>query len=225
MPEISRNHSAPAPAPTRVINAGKGGHNTRDLLARYEADAAVHRPDLLILGVGTNDALNSANSVPLHEYRENARKLIHNVRACGASIMVLTPLPCMDEYVLERHDAGFFRGETPSARVARYVEALKTLCASERVPVVDLYGLFLREAPPRETAASWLCNPANSGKRDGVHPTDAGYEAITTAIIKLIRCRALPHQRVVCFGDSITYGEGASTGKSYPARLQKLLEA
>jgi lysophospholipase L1-like esterase len=33
----------------------------------------------------------------------------------------------------------------------------------------------------------------------------------------------LPTKKIVCFGDSITHGDGGTEGHSYPAYLKKLL--
>lgn len=54
-----------------IINAGVGGNNSRALLARLEEDVLSRDPSLVIIMVGTNDALNSGALVSLDEYREN----------------------------------------------------------------------------------------------------------------------------------------------------------
>ena len=50
-----------------------------------------------------------------------------------------------------------------------------------------------------------------------------GYRAIGIAVYERIIDNKLPHERVVCFGDSITKGDGSIDNKSYPAYLKKLL--
>src|SRR3546814_8774250 len=50
-----------------IVNAGRSGNNTRNLLARLDKDCLALRPSLVILMVGTND-MNSRNHVPLAEY-------------------------------------------------------------------------------------------------------------------------------------------------------------
>ncbi|HEX2949579.1 MAG TPA: GDSL-type esterase/lipase family protein, partial [Armatimonadota bacterium] len=42
---------------SEVLNAGVGGNNTRMLLERLDADVLAQHPDLVVLMVGTNDAL------------------------------------------------------------------------------------------------------------------------------------------------------------------------
>jgi len=59
-----------------VVNAGRGGHNSRNLLARLDRDVLAHEPTLVVVMVGTNDVLNHGNAVPLREYRANLLELL-----------------------------------------------------------------------------------------------------------------------------------------------------
>ncbi len=42
-------------------------------------------------------------------------------------------------------------------------------------------------------------------------------------VYEYIMNKNLPHKRIVCFGDSITHGDGSIDKESYPAYLKKLL--
>lgn len=211
-----------------VINAGKGGNNTRNLLKRWESDALVNRPDLVILGCGTNDAINSGNFVPLAEFDRNLKQLIGSIRASGAKVIIMTPLPCIDEYVLTRHSPAFYADQKPSEKIKAYLAVMKKRCKEEDVLLVDLYDLFVREGNIGEEVGSWLRNLKNSRQTDGVHPTPTGYKAIAQKVREEISKARLNPKVIVCFGDSITFGAGAKTAsrdESYPAVLQGLLEA
>ncbi|HEX2845751.1 MAG TPA: hypothetical protein VHN59_04305, partial [Chitinophagaceae bacterium] len=70
---------------------------------------------------------------------------------------------------------------------------------------------------------SLLRNEENSKKTDGVHPTPNGYRFLGLAVSQFIQFNQLPAERIVCFGDSITRGDGSVDGESYPAYLKKLL--
>ena len=78
----------------RVINAGIGGNNSRNLLARIDSDVLRHRPDLVILMVGSNDMLNSNNAVPLAEYEKNLDQLAAKIVRSGSKLVLMTLLPC-----------------------------------------------------------------------------------------------------------------------------------
>jgi len=74
-----------------------------------------------------------------------------------------------------------------------------------------------------------MSNVINAGVADGVHPTSQGYALIAAVIYQAIRDYRLPAERIVCLGDSITFGAhmpgaGTATGLTYPARLVALLD-
>lgn len=214
---------------TTVINAGIAGNNTRDLLVRFERDVAGHDPDLVILGVGSNDALNSRNPVPLAEYAENIRRLIILAKGIGAGVTVLIPLPCYDPYVLERHSSDFFGAETPSEKLENYCQILREICNERNVAVIDVRQHFIAHGSIGTSSRSWLRNEANCGTRDGTHPTEAGFRELAHFVFQAIKTNDQSAQKLVCFGDSITYGGGEEIKPgqvmphSYPAILRTLL--
>jgi lysophospholipase L1-like esterase len=65
---------------------------------------------------------------------------------------------------------------------------------------------------------------ANSNKRDGIHPTPNGYRFMALTVYDYIINHKLPCAGIVCFGDSITKGDGTITRESYPAYLRQLLK-
>jgi len=216
------------PGKPKVINAGRGGHNSRNLLARLDRDVLAHRPDLVVLMVGTNDVLNHGNAVPLKEYRANLGKLIKRVRAAKSRVLLATILPCHAPFLLSRHPAEFYGSDGPAGRIRKANAVVRAVAKATRVVVVDLHALFEARGHVGAERQSWLRNPANSRARDGVHPTAEGYQAMAEAIASAIAKHRLPHRRIVCLGDSITYGagmKGAGTaeGETYPAVLARLL--
>jgi hypothetical protein len=46
------------------------------------------------------------------------------------------------------------------------------------------------------------------------------YEKLGVAVFEVLKGRALPEDKVVCYGDSLTFGVNAE-GQSYPAVLQR----
>lgn len=215
---------------TILVNAGKGGNNSRDLLKRLESDVLIHQPDLVIVGVGTNDAINSKNPVSLSEFETNCTTLIQKIRASGAEVIFLDPPPCYDPFVLKRHTPDFFRDESPSQKIRTYRAVLAKTCARESASIIKIYETFLAKGNIGEDKASWMQNPENSGKTDGVHPTAEGYQAIAGLVAQSLRENGLQsNRRIVCFGDSITFGagvKGAGTvqGETYPAILRNILQ-
>jgi lysophospholipase L1-like esterase len=95
---------------------------------------------------------------------------------------------------------------------------------------VDLNVLFTVLGEIGPGAGCVLRNEANSKSADGVHPTATGYRLIATAVFEAIQAARLPHTKIVCFGDSITFGAnmdgaGKVEGDTYPGYLARLLAA
>jgi len=213
---------------TEVINAGKGGNNTRHLLKRVDHVLAESKPDLVVLMVGTNDALNSRAMVPADEYRRNLLELIGKFRAAKAHMVLMTIVPCYGPYVIERHGEEPFAEQSPDEHVAAINAVIRDVAATGKLPLVDLNHVFTAIGEPGDGESSLLRNEANSKSRDGVHPTREGYRVIATAAFQAIEAMQEKPQRVLCFGDSITFGAGmegagTATGDAYPGMLARLL--
>jgi len=214
-----------------IINAGVPGNNTAQLLARLDGDVLSHHPELVIMMVGTNDMLWPQNSLPLEEYRKNLGLLADRIVKAGCHLLLLTPLPCISTYVLQRNPGLFFAAKDPDTKVLEAGQVMQDVAATRAIPVIDLHALFSGEEGSLEAAKSLIRNVANSqAPNDGVHPTAAGYEYLAQIVADAIVRHNLPHTRIVCFGDSVTYGshmtgEGTVEGDTYPAKLKKLVES
>ncbi len=213
-----------------VINAGIGGNNSRNLLKRLDKDVLAHRPQLVVLMVGSNDVLNSRNSVPLDEYRKNLEKLIGRITRGGTKLVLMTIPPCHEPYLLERHPADFYEPDGPGGRIQKANRIIRQAAKKHKIPLVDVHEIFSAKGNIGEMPESLLRNKANSNSADGVHPTPEGYRTIAAAIHRAIRKHRLPTARVVCLGDSITFGAhvkgaGTSEGETYPAVLRRLLNS
>ena len=211
-----------------VINAGISGNNTRHLLERIDRDVLAHRPTLVVLKVGTNDALNSRALVPPEEHRRNLDTLC--ARLAPAAVLLLTPLPFHAGYHGSRHDPAAFSDAPPAERHRRIIANVREVAAARRLPLVDLHAVLAGCGGAGEDAESLIRNPVNSGATDGVHPNAAGYRVIAAAVFAAIRAHALPTAVTVCFGDSITFGqyvdgEGTAAGGTYAGVLARMLAA
>lgn len=213
----------------QVINAGIGGHNSAHLLERIARDVLAHRPTTVVLKVGTNDCLNSVALTSSDAYRANLAELIR-VLTKDSRVLVCTVLPFHEPYLLTRHQSAAYRDEPPAVRHVQVLTAIRELAHQHQVPCCDLYSIFCGVGLVGEDPASLLRNPRNSGVEDGVHPTPNGYRVMAAAIAAALRAHSLPLERVVCFGDSITFGSsvagaGTSDGETYPACLARILAA
>jgi lysophospholipase L1-like esterase len=212
-----------------IINAGVGGNNSRALLSRLDEDVLSHDPSLVIIMVGTNDALNSEALVPLDEYRVNLELLVGHCIASGSRVLLATIIPFYEPALMTRHQAAAYGEMPPAQRHAAVIKAIRECSLRHSLPLAEVNTVFTALGNTGEDASSLLRNPVNSGVVDGVHPTAQGYALIAAVIFQTILDHRLPASRVVCLGDSITMGiamqgAGTATGVTYPGRLAAMLQ-
>ncbi|CAL1519673.1 SGNH/GDSL hydrolase family protein [Chitinophaga sp. MM2321] len=205
-----------------VINAGVGGNNTNDLLKRIDKDCLAHAPELTVLMIGTND-MNSMKYIPLEQYRENLSTIIKKIRAKKSKVLLMTICPFIEEYLFTRHNPAHYGTEGPSGRRAEVNRTIRELAAKHKTSLLDLGALFDKGGQVGLGKHSLIQNEVNTHKTDGVHPTPDGYRFIGLAVYQYIIYNRLPKSRIVCFGDSITAGDGGVDKESYPAYLQRFL--
>lgn len=210
----------PEPADPVVVNSGIGGNNTVDLLRRIEKDCYAHRPKLTVLMIGTND-MNSVKHVPLEQYEKNLLQIVKGIKNTGSKVLMMTILPVYEPYLLTRHPAAFYEPEGPSGRREQVNNVIKRVAVSSKVHLLDLGRRFEAVGKIGTDKDSLIKNETNSNKTDGIHPTANGYRFIGMAVYDYIVYNNLPQSEIVCFGDSITFGNGPV--ESYPGYLKKLL--
>ncbi|MEI7435219.1 MAG: SGNH/GDSL hydrolase family protein [bacterium] len=71
------------------INTGVGGHTTRQLLARFDDDAAFYRPHLAFITIGGNDSF-PFNNLPAEEFDANLRELHRRFASMGTAVVFQT---------------------------------------------------------------------------------------------------------------------------------------
>lgn len=204
-----------------VINAGVGGNNTIDLLNRIEKDCMAHHPDLTILMIGTND-MNSRKYIPLAEYETNLRKIIGIIKQSGSRILLMTILPVYEPYLFKRHNPDFYQPEGHFQRKTKVNELIRKLALEYDLQFLDIHQVFQKIGNVGLSPDSLIKNEANSQSTDGVHPTAQGYKVIATAVYAYLSDK-FKSGKIVCFGDSITIGDGKADGENYPAYLKKML--
>lgn len=205
-----------------IINAGVGGNNTEDLLKRIDTDCLAHHPDLTILMIGTND-MNSRKYIPLPAYEKNLRAIVSKIIRIKSHVLLMSILPAYEPYLYTRHPETFYAPEGHNARKQKVNEVIKKVADEHSQSFLDMDHIFQSIGNIGLEPDSLIQNEANSKKKDGIHPTPDGYRTMAVAIFEYIVQRQLPVNCIVCFGDSITAGDGGTGGKSYPAYLKRLL--
>jgi len=203
-----------------VINAGAGGHRSSQLLKRLDRDVLSKHPSTVLLMVGTNDRLNSGGFIEINVYRKNVESLIEQIQADGARVVLMTPPTCIPELLFNRHDAQKYADQSPVERMQEVRTVLLKLAREKQVPVIDFHDYLLEHKIADDSKTSVIRNPANSGVKDGVHLTPAGYQLLARLVADKLKAEKMDVSKVICFGDSLTKG---SKQANYPDYLQALL--
>ena len=160
----------------RVIPAGVSGHRVPDLLARFQNDVIAQRATLVFVYIGINDVWHSlsGHGTPAGEYEHGLRRLVRELRASGAAVVLATPS------VIGERPAG----ENPlDGLLAEYSELSRRVAAEEGATLCDLGSAF------REHLALFGSPGAESGvlTTDGVHLARAGNVLVATEAARALR--------------------------------------
>ncbi|NUR89439.1 MAG: SGNH/GDSL hydrolase family protein [Nonomuraea sp.] len=98
-----------------VINTGVSGWRSTDLAAHLERAVLRHRPDVTVIGVGTNDAKDTT----VAGFLAVMVPLIERVRQAGSRVALQTPVP------------------GPIDALPAYAEAIRALAAEQGAALVD----------------------------------------------------------------------------------------
>lgn len=214
-------------ADVTVLNRGTGGHNSRHGVNRLPGLLDQDRPQVLVIGFGANDALNSGAPVELPEFQANIGRMIDAAQRAGVrTILLNTVNPVIGDYVKARHQYPF--DEDLNVRIERYNRALRETAAERNVLLNDFHKLVDEHGGASEKAESPVRNQANSRSRDGLHLTAGGARLLGESAAAALKNHIRQGDVILCLGDSITYGAalpgaGTSTGSTYPAWLEAKL--
>ena len=131
----------------RYINAGIGGHSSRQMLARFDADILVHHPHWLLLSAGVVEVRRTyqpervSERVPIDEYVANLTMMIAGALNAGTQVILLEPTPHA------RHVTGSSPEVTLEAvntLTRQYATAMRQVAQETGVGFVPLFETFLR---------------------------------------------------------------------------------
>lgn len=142
----------------RVINAGKSGETSQEMLARLDSDVLGHAPDLVIWQAGGNEVLLGRDPAA---FLDLMRQGLRRLRQAGVEVVL------MDNQRAPRIL------DAPAS--ARFDAAMQALAEEQRVP------LFARSRLMRGWQAAGLPS-AEVLAADGLHHNDRGYACLAQAL-------------------------------------------
>jgi lysophospholipase L1-like esterase len=133
----------------------------------------------------------------------------------------------VEEHLFTRHPRELYP-ETPNERLRQANKIIREVAAEFDCKLVDLDPVFAPGTWEEGNPDGLLRTVAASGKPDGVNVNEIGAERIAEAVAETVKSLSLPGGRVICLGDSITYGgdlpgAGTAEGETYPAFLSQIL--
>lgn len=142
-----------------LVNAGVCGDTAADLLARLEADVIKQGPELVIIGIGTNDCSRSRR---IEAFENDLSEIVERIRDCGSKVLLLRPSPRTDQ----QH----------ASRFIEYVQVVDSVAAHLGIAVADVYGEFERQIKGGRKLLF----------EDGVHHEPAGFEVVACALLEAL---------------------------------------
>src|SRR5690606_4798640 len=140
---------------------------------RFNTDVLAHRPDLVIIGFGTNDSYidsklkNGDSRIPLDKYKRNLEYFINNLKAIDAKIILIAPNILGSNYP-----------DFQNRRLLQYVKVVRELARKYGTGLVDNYKSFLAYGKRTGSFEELML--------DGCHPNDQGHELIAQHLLSEI---------------------------------------
>ena len=176
----------------RVLNAGVGGSHTDQARSRFEQDVLAHRPDLVIIQFGINDAAvdvwmdppATEPRIPLDRFEDNLGYFLDRLRDAGASALLATPNPLTwTPQSKARYGKPPCDPDDPDGFnlvLKRYVAAVRRLAEARGASLVDVEAAF------RDFGAQ-AGQSIDNLLLDGMHPNDAGHEIVAGLLLDAIQ--------------------------------------
>lgn len=215
---------------TKLIeNAGINGNSTNDLLIRVNEDVINKKPTIVLLMIGTNDMLNVRKMISYSEYEHNLTKIAKSIQENDINLLLITPPPVDSSYIFRKYNKSHYP-TPPNAKIDSICKIIKSVSIQLNTELIDINNAFKQIDAPKHNSDLLIMNELNSGIKDGVHPTEKGYHFIAKTIFEHLKEESLLNTeiKIICFGDSITFGYlheggGSINGKNYPSFLNTMI--
>lgn len=170
--------------PAECINLARGGQSSKSFYDKGNwKNALAQKPDFVLIQFGHNDQPGKGpdrETTPNTTYREYLIRYVDEARQAGAQPILVTSM--------------VRRIFTPEGKIdsnlAPYVEAMKTVAAEKKVPLVDLHRRSLElveQLGPEKSATLGPPHPELPGRMDGTHLSAVGAAAIAPLVVDELR--------------------------------------
>jgi lysophospholipase L1-like esterase len=151
------------------INRGISGQTTPQMLIRFRPDVIALQPKAVVILAGTNDIAGNTGPMTLEEIEGNLASMAQLAKANGIRVILSSVMPVCD----------YIRPQTerrPMEKIKALNEWIKAYAARNNHTYLDYFPVMLDDKGFLKKELTY----------DGLHPNDAGYEAIQPAAEKAI---------------------------------------
>jgi lysophospholipase L1-like esterase len=151
------------------INRGISGQTTPQMLIRFRPDVIALKPRAVVILAGTNDISGNTGPTTLEEIEGNLTSMAELARANGIKVVLASVMPVTDA----------IRPQTdrrPPEKIRALNEWIKGYAAKTGAVYLDYYSAMVDDKGMLRTELTY----------DGLHPNNAGYDAIMPLAQKAI---------------------------------------
>ena len=154
------------------INRGIGGQTTPQMLIRFRQDVLKLYPKVVIILAGTNDIAGNTGPSTLEMIEDNLYSMAELAKANNIEVILCSVLPV--------YDYPWRKGLNPSEKIMELNSRIKEYADTHGIVYADYFSSMVDEQNGLKAEYT----------KDGVHPTQAGYEVMAPIAEKAI-ARAL----------------------------------
>lgn len=151
------------------INRGISGQTTPQMLIRFRPDVIALQPKAVVILAGTNDIAGNTGPMTLEDIEGNLQSMAELAKANGIRVVLSSVMPVSD----------YIRPQTtrrPNEKIKQLNEWIRSYAAKNGYVYLDYW-------PPLQDEAGVL---KKEYTYDGLHPNNAGYDAILPAAEKAV---------------------------------------
>jgi lysophospholipase L1-like esterase len=144
------------------VNRGIGGQTTPQMLIRFRADVIALAPKVVVILAGTNDIAGNTGPVTLEAIEDNLASMAELAKLNGIRVVMASVMPVCDYIKVQT-------ARRPPEKIKALNAWIKDYTARNGLIFLDYYSALLDDQQMFKKDLTF----------DGLHPNDAGYDAIS----------------------------------------------